>query len=235
MRNNDSKIIAGVLLIILGLFAFSGNFFGLPFHFTHYIFSIPGLLMIIGVFVLLNHNDSFLGVVLVGVGGFWFLSRYSDIPVRYYFFEYWPLLLILFGIFIIFKRNNHGYHYVENEENSEIDLDYMDNFSIFGSGRKSINSQNFKGGRTSVILGATKIDLHKANLAEGNQTLDITAVFGGVDIIVPRDWKVIVNVTSIFGGVDDKRIINANQVYESNKVLVIRGIVLFGGCELKTY
>ena len=104
MKNSNSKILAGVLLILIGLFAISGNFFHLPFHFTHYIFSLPGLMMIIGLFILINDNDNFLGILLVGIGGFWFLSRYSDLPIGYYFREYWPVVLILLGLFIILKR-----------------------------------------------------------------------------------------------------------------------------------
>ena len=50
---------------------------------------------------------------------------------------------------------------------------------------------------------------------------------------MPKNWKVIVNLTPIFGGFDDKRRVDPNQVYEENKVLVIKGIVLFGGGELK--
>jgi len=79
------------------------------------------------------------------------------------------------------------------------------------------------------------LDFHQASLAEGTNILDVTALFGGMEITVPRDWKVIVNVTSVFGGVDDKRVINVNQVYENNKILVIKGAAIFGGCELKTY
>lgn len=235
MKNTDSKIIAGILLILIGLFSISGNFFGLPFHFTHYIFSLPGLLMIIGIVVLINHNDSFLGVTLVGAGGLWFLSRYSDIPIKYYFFEYWPVLLILLGISLILKRNGYKEKIAEFTDTTKLDLDYIDDVSIFSGGRKTINSQEFKGGKVTVIFGGSDIDLHEANLAEGTNFLNITAIFGGIDIIVPRDWKVITNVTSLFGGVDDKRIINPNQVYESNKVLIIKGLVLFGGCELKNY
>ncbi len=235
MKNSNSKVLAGVLLILIGLFAFSGNFLGLPFHFTHYIFSMPGIIMLIGFFILINDNDSFLGLTLVGVGGFLFLSRFSDIPVKYYLFEYWPILLIIFGVLLIFKRGTNTFNNFDKDDLNKLDIDFIDDSSIFSSGRKTINSQNFKGGKTTVVLGGINIDLHEANLAEGTNSLEITVLFGGVDIIVPRDWKVIVNVTSIFGGVDDKRIVNANQVYESNKVLVIRGIVLFGGCDIKTY
>jgi len=235
MRNNDSKVIVGVLLILIGLFSFSGNFLGLPFHFTHYLFSIPGILMIVGLFILLNHNDNFLGIVLVGVGGFWFLSRYSDIPIKFYFFEYWPILLIVFGIYVIFKQKEQKSFNLENENVSGIDIDYIDDVSIFGGGNKSIISQNFKGGKATIILGGSQLDFHQASLAEGTNILNVTALFAGMEITVPRDWKVIVNVTSVFGGVDDKRVINVNQVYENNKILVIKGATIFGGCELKTY
>ena len=235
MRNNNSKMLAGILLILIGLFAMSGSFFNLPFHFTHYIFSFPGIMMIIGLFILINHNDSFLGVILVGIGGFWFLSRYADFPMRYYLSEYWPVLIILFGIYIIFKRNGHSSITKENLGSESYDIDYIDEVAILGGGRKNINSQNFKGGKITTIFGGLDIDLHDSNLAEGQNYLEITAIFGGIDIIVPRDWKVIVNVTSIFGGYDDKRVLNANQVYESNKVLIIRGTVIFGGGNLKTY
>jgi len=235
MKNNNSKMLAGILLILIGLFAISGNFFNLPFHFTHYIFSFPGLMMIIGLFILINHNDSFLGVLLVGIGGFWFLSRYSDFPVRHYLNEYWPILIILLGIYIILKRDNYKSFTKDNVESNKYDMDFIDEVAILGGGRKNINSQNFKGGKITTILGGSDIDLHESNLADGNNSLEIVAILGGIDIVVPRDWKVIVNVTSIFGGFDDKRILNANQVYESNKVLIIRGTVIFGGGDLKTY
>jgi len=235
MRNNDSKITLGIVLILVGLFAFSGNLFGFPFHFTHYIFSMPGIMMIVGIIILLNHKDSTLGVIFVAIGGFWFLSRYSDFNVKHYFYEYWPILLIAFGIFIIFDRRKSNSVNIGTNDFNETDLDYIDDVSIFGGGNISVNSQNFKGGKVTVILGGKNLDLHQANLAEGTNILETTAIFGGIEVILPRDWKVVVNVTSIFGGVDDKRVINVNQVYESNKVLVIKGAAIFGGCELKTY
>jgi len=235
MRNNDSKITLGIVLILVGLFAFSGNLFGFPFHFTHYIFSMPGIMMIVGIIILLNHRDSTLGVIFVAIGGFWFLSRYSEFNIKHYLYDYWPILLIAFGIFIIFDRRKSNSVNIGKNDFNETDLDYIDDVSIFGGGNISVNSQNFKGGKVSVILGGKNLDLHQANLAEGTNILETTAIFGGIEIILPRDWKVVVNVTSIFGGVDDKRVINVNQVYESNKVLVIKGAAIFGGCELKTY
>ena len=193
--------------------------------------------MLIGVVILIKHKNSLGGVILVAVGGYWFLSRYSDFHVKYWLVEYWPILLILFGIYIILKRDGH--RKIDNINNTDstdkIDIDYIDEVAILGGGRKVLNSTNFKGGKVTTVLGGVDIDLHECSLAEGTNFIDLTTIFGGVDLIVPRDWKIIVNVTSIFGGFDDKRIIDSNQIQESNKVLIIRGFVLFGGGDLKTY
>ncbi len=234
MQNNNAKILIGVLLIIVGFFSLAGNFLPLQFHFTHYLFSFPGLMMLAGLFILINHKDNFLGVILVAVGGYWFLTRYSDFPVRFWLSEYWPALLIILGIYIILKRDGHN-HFHKEVDDPKIEMDYIDEVAIFGGGKKILHSNAFKGGKITTILGGIDIDLHNCSLAEGTYYLDLTIMFGGVDIFVPKDWKVIVNVTSIFGGFNDKRIIAPNQIQESNKVLIIRGFVLFGGGDLKTY
>ena len=243
MQNNNSKILIGALLIIIGLFSAAGNFLPVPFQFTHYLFSIPGLMMLFGVIILIRHKNSTGGLVLLIIGGYWFLTRFTDLPIRMYFSDYWPILIIGLGIYIILKRENNR-TYTEPTENgtnpntdfeSKIDIDYLDEVNILGGGRKVLNTDNFRGGKITAFMGGTDIDLHECSLAEGTNIIDLTIIFGGIDFIVPRDWKVIVNVTSIFGGFDDKRIINVNQIQESNKILIIRGFVLFGGGNLKTY
>ena len=55
-------------------------------------------------------------------------------------------------------------------------------------------------------------------------------MFGGVEIIVPEDWKVNQQVTAIFGGFSDDR---SKVSQEGNKPVHISGFVMFGGCEMK--
>ncbi|VAX18006.1 hypothetical protein MNBD_IGNAVI01-2827 [hydrothermal vent metagenome] len=243
MQNNNSKILIGALLIIIGVFSLAGNFLPIPFHFTHYLFSVPGLMMLFGVIILIKHKNSTGGIILLVVGGYWFLSRYTDLSIKFYVMEYWPILIIILGVYIILRRGDRKIYQnpTGTEDNSDQSftnkesIDYLDEVSILGGGRRVLVSDNFRGGKVTALLGGIDIDLHECSLAEGTHTIDLTAIFGGVDFIVPRDWKVITNVTSIFGGFDDKRVLNLNQVYESNKVLIIRGFVLFGGGHLKTY
>ena len=238
MRRHNSRILLGVLLVIIGLLFFADNFLFIPFHLTHYLFSLPGLFILIGIIILLNQRDGGAGYVFLIIGLLWFASRYTGIPVKMIFFDFWPIILILLGLYIIFRRNGHKKVHVGsmNEDEAkdfEIGDDYIDEVAIFSGGKKIYSSKNLKGGKVTTIFGGIELDLLDCNLAEGRHFLDLTIIFGGFEIYVPKNWKVTVNLTPIFGGFDDKRRVDPNQVYEENKVLVIKGIVLFGGGELK--
>jgi hypothetical protein len=59
-------------------------------------------------------------------------------------------------------------------------------------------------------------------------------MFGGTKLIIPGNWQVKSEATSLFGGFTDKRHIKPDQLI-SDKVLLIKGVVLFGGVEIKNY
>jgi len=65
--------------------------------------------------------------------------------------------------------------------------------------------------------------------------LNITAIFGGSTIIVPRDWNVLLNVTPLFGGFSNKIRREPNLVVDQSRTLIIKGIAMFGGGEIKSY
>ncbi len=60
-------------------------------------------------------------------------------------------------------------------------------------------------------------------------------IFGGTNIMIPSDWSVSIQTTSILGSMKDKRIIQQSQAFDKNKQLVITGIALFGGGEIKNF
>lgn len=83
--------------------------------------------------------------------------------------------------------------------------------------------------RTSC--GGTTIDLRHTHIAPGETYIDLDCSWGGIEIYVPSDWKVVFKCNAFFGGCDDKRWQNGNINKES--VLVIRGRLSFGGLEVK--
>ncbi|MBL0356883.1 MAG: hypothetical protein IPP72_08295 [Chitinophagaceae bacterium] len=109
----------------------------------------------------------------------------------------------------------------------------LDATAIFGAVKKNILSKNFQGGDATSIFGGSEIDLSKADI-NGTVLIDVTAILGGVKLIVPSHWTVRQEVAAIFGGVEDKR--DAHSIITvQNKVLVLKGTAFMGGIEITSY
>jgi predicted membrane protein len=133
-------------------------------------------------------------------------------------------------LYIIFNKVEKDKRAIDNEKK-----DVLDDVSIFGGGEKSINSDNFKGGSITSIFGGSEINLKGCKLSEGPNVIDVLCVFGGTTLIVPNDWNVIMNVTPIFGGFSNKIIKDPSASVDINKTIIVKGLVIFGGGEIKSY
>lgn len=111
--------------------------------------------------------------------------------------------------------------------------DILDATAIFGGVNKTIFSKHFRGGDITNIFGGTELDFTHADI-QGRAIVDVTQVFGGTKIIVPADWQVITDMSSIFAGVDDKRLKHLRPT-SSTKVLILKGVSLFAGLEIRSY
>ena len=87
----------------------------------------------------------------------------------------------------------------------------------------------FRGGELTAFMGGCDIDLRQAAI-HGEAVIDVFAMWGGIDIRVPDDWRVIGRVTPIMGGFEDK---TRPPRGAAAHTLVIRGFVLMGGVEVK--
>ena len=238
--NTSARLIAGLVLIVLGGLFLLDNYgittfsFSLPDFLFHWQFILIG----IGIFILATSSNKTAGIILIAIGLF---TMYP---------EFWPLVLVGLGIYIILKRNKSKDDFVKagvfimdedgNPTSSEPGTnsnqtfqDNIDDISIFGGGTKTFSSKNFTGGKLTAIFGGSDVHLENCRLAHGKNELDLFVMFGGYTICVPQDWNVIIDVVPIFGGFSDKRIKDPNRVYEEDKDLVIKGLVLFGGGEIK--
>jgi predicted membrane protein len=105
--------------------------------------------------------------------------------------------------------------------------------SIFSGINKRMLTKNFQGGKLTAAFGGIDLDLTQSDFS-GMVTLQVDVIFGGVKLVVPPHWDVRVEVTNIAAGVEDKRVYRQSEV-DSDKVMVIRGTVFFGGLEIKSY
>jgi len=225
-RNTRVHLLLGIILVLLGVAVMAEIFDAVPWRLRDIIFSWQMILIVLGVIFISNGSNRSTGYILLIVGGFFILPRFFDVP-HYWRSLFWPTILILLGLFIIFgKSRRHGFN--RNVNSGE---DILDDADIFGGSEKILRSQNFKGGRISNIFGGSKYDMRQVKLAEGTNHLDVTMIFGGSKFIVPEDWDIKVEVTTIFGGFSDKRM-RSIIVPDSTRRLVIRGEAIFGGGEL---
>ncbi|TVR54820.1 MAG: hypothetical protein EA421_07690 [Gemmatimonadales bacterium] len=82
----------------------------------------------------------------------------------------------------------------------------------------------------SVFMGGLVLDLRPVPPPTDPLNLDVRVVMGGLEVQLPRDWRVAVEVTSNLGGVEDDRP-NPPPPGDSPH-LRIRGRVTLGGIEL---
>lgn len=236
-RRTGGRAMAGAILIILGGLFLLDNLSYFDFGIRGYIFSWPMILIVVGLIIFLNSRDRS-GLIIMGVGGVFLAGRVFDVSVA----EFWPVILILFGVFILFspKRRHHMpdiggrvRDHFDNGDATASNEDFLDAVAIFSGSKKTINSSNFQGGKIEAIFGGFEIDLGNAKLAPGKNVLDVVTIFGGAEIFIPRDWTVVTDITPIFGGFSDKRRKDYNIVPDPERTLIIKGTCIFGGGEIK--
>lgn len=235
-KKTGRRALLGGIIILLGSLLLLSNLGILGFNITHMIFSWPVIVIVVGAVIYINSNDR-AGLIIMLVGLIFLISKYFYFNV----WTLWPVLLIILGLYILFNirrspRIDLGRR-VRNrlEDNGQaLNEDYIDDIAVFSGSKRFVTSQNFKGGKITAIFGGSEIDLGQSRLAPGNNVLDILTIFGGTEIYVPKDWKVIMDITPVFGGFSDDRRRDPNQVTDPERTLIIKGSAIFGGGEIKT-
>jgi len=240
IHSRHSGVWTGIFILVIGVVALLRS--TVP-DFPDWLFSWQMLLIALGLFSGLRHN--FRGgawLILILVGSI-FLLR--DIFPEFSFNLIWPVVLIVFGLFIILRpRNRHTWSGAEKKTDGSTgtivsdDTDYskedfIESTSIFGGAKKIIISKNFKGADLVNIFGGTELDLSQADFT-GTAVIELTTIFGGTKLLVPSNWSVKSEAVTIFGGIEDKRRMQT-MTEAPDKTLLIRGTVIFGGIDIKSF
>jgi hypothetical protein len=92
-------------------------------------------------------------------------------------------------------------------------------------------SDSFRAGSGTVVMGGMSIDLSGADIAR-SATLELTAVAGGIQVIVPPTWRVEMTSTLIAGGAENST--DPDAVAEDAPLLLIDARCYFGGVDVRT-
>lgn len=132
-----------------------------------------------------------------------------------------PTILIGIGLSIIV--GSIGGH---KKEVSEPDDSIV---AILGASTSKNTSKNFSGASVNAFMGGVEFDISKAVIKKP-VILNVTIIMGGLELRIPENVKVINRTQSVLGGVEDNTVPIDS---ESDQVLVIQGLILMGGIEIK--
>ncbi|MEO6110170.1 MAG: DUF5668 domain-containing protein [Candidatus Saccharimonadales bacterium] len=222
MKNTSiTRNITGIIIIVIGVVAIISIIGSFDFG---AIFSVwwPILVIIGGLLIYMNDRRQLLWSILLAVIGTLFLIDSLDLANYAVWNLVWPILIIGVGASIL--MNKTGTKLKPNSADTTT-------ISALLSGSDIKNhSENYKGGNLSSILGGINIDLRDATM-KGTSTLNVFVFMGGIELYVPKGWKIQSNVTSILGGVDGRALEAPTE--KNCPTLVITGDVMLGGINIK--
>lgn len=102
----------------------------------------------------------------------------------------------------------------------------------FGGAERKSTAGSLRRGVVRVWCGGVDLDLRGAVLDPGGATLELSAVCGGVNVRVPRTWRVMVDDRSTIGGVD-ARVTPAAELPDDAPVLRVVASARLGGVALE--
>jgi len=221
---NTRSIIAGILILI-GILLLFDNIFGISIG---NIISDwwPLVFIIIGITSLSKDRGSvFSGIVLIIIGVV--LQAWKlDLIYGSFWSIIWPLALILVGVSL--------FTHSRGRKNEIVSDDSIDITTVFAGANEKIHSNNFVGGSCTTIFGGATIDLRNSQITPNGASLELTAVFGGVELIVPDDIRIQTVGTPILGALDNKSR-TAQDINEIVPLLKINYFVMFGGIDIKNH
>ena len=99
--------------------------------------------------------------------------------------------------------------------------------ATFSGFNMNYEGEVFEGAELTATFGGVKCDLRRA-IIEKDCAIQVSATFGGIDILVPDHVNVKVGTTCIFGGVSNK-----TAPHPDAPTIYVSGTCMFGGVDIK--
>ncbi len=224
MKKLNLNVIIGIFLLIIGtLFALETLNIDLQIN-----KSILGwsFLFVIGLFMVINDKKiSTVPSILMFVG-IWNILNIFNVVTGSIFQLIWPFIIIIVGINLVFGRK----FFTKTPANIQSNADGLVYNGVFSGVEERLSIKNFKGLTANAVFGGVELDLRDIEITD-NVQIDISALFGGVTMIMPDKYNVIIGESiALFGGTDNKF---KGMHDESKKTIYINCRAIFGGVELK--
>jgi predicted membrane protein len=150
----------------------------------------------------------------------------------------WTILLAaLFGsigLSMIFNKHVNFLkrkHFCEEYKFEKIDVEDESHVSFrnsFGESIKYINTDKFEQADLNCSFGGMKVYFDNAVMSNENALVRIDASFAGIELFVPRTWKIEDRTHVFLGGISEK---NKSDQIKTNTLILV-GDISFAGVEI---
>ena len=237
------QVVFGLAIVCFGLLLTAGNL-GIAPHITRVIQFWPMVFTAAGLAMVLDRDSSgsrrTFGALLV-IAGLWQTAN-SAFGLNFYIDDYWPMLLVLLGAFLIMRAvqrtsarspessapGTFGAPAATSSQDGRDEV--VSAFALMSGVKRNVFSPAFRRANLTAIMGGVELDLRESTAAGGESVIDVFALWGGIVIRVPADWQVASEVVPLMGGVDDR----SGHVQPSRHRVVIKGLAMMGGVEVKS-
>ena len=224
-----SNIIWGILLVLAGvIFALNA------LEITNIDIFFDGwwtLLIILPFAVTLITEQDKLGSLLgIIVGVFLLLCCQDVLDFSWVWKILIPAVIVLTGLRMLWKGVFAKKEEVKNEKLPAEINDSKENrkvvCAVFSGNTLNCSGEVFEGGSFTAVFGGVECDLRNARI-EKDCVIRVSAMFGGVDILLPKNVRARVEACSVFGSVEDK-----SEHAQDGPIVLIKGFCAFGGVEI---
>ncbi len=237
-KNKKNKEWIGIFIILVGVL-FLARTFELPI--PNWVISWPMFIVAVGLLIGIgNKFKDWTWAIIVGIGAIFLVDKIAGYDVRMTSIIF-PAILIAVGIRMLKKNKPVKVHQFDEASGNFTELgsdesrdDRLELVAVFAGNKKIMVSKNFKGGEIVSVFGGNEINLSKCDI-NGRVQLEIVQIFGGTKLVVPSNWRIQSEIVSVFGGLDDKRNLIDFNNNDDSKILVIVGVSILAGIDIRSY
>jgi predicted membrane protein len=226
MKHKIRSVLWGIFFIVIGaLFALNAlEITDIDIFFDGWWTLFIIIPSVIGLFTEKDKTGNLIGVA---IGVFLLLCSRDILSFSMLWKLLVPAIIMIIGLKMIFSAlfgNKANQILKQLKENGNVP---RSGHATFSGCTLNYQDQVFEGAELSAVFGGVKCDLREA-VIEKDCAIEVSAIFGGIDILVPKHINVKVNSTCIFGGISNKTKPNADA-----PTLYITGTCMFGGVDIK--
>ena len=218
-----SRQIVGLVVITLGVIFLLNNLGYLEAE--RLLRFWPVVLIGVGIAQLLRRTlrDAILATFWIGLGGWFLLDELGWVTVSPWQYVL-PLAVIFLGLSLtlgaLWRRS------VAADSASSVSIT-----AILSGLERRVAAADFRHADITAIMGGGTLDLRDSEITGDEAVVEIFAMWGGAEILVPDSWKVDLEILPLLGGFEDTT--RADPAAEKNPRLVVKGTVIMGGGEIK--